>query len=197
MRSMMMISTTTSVPGDAANPLTGIPVFGGIVRVVHGLLTDLGIPPWMAETVEFIGLLVLIYVLLRLLIGRALPWLATVLEPAAGWFFERVAMVLLLPELAATRVRARLGRPPLAASYGYGDLVLGLVNAATSVSRVVLSVLPKARQAPRGVPVALAALLILAWNNGTCTPGEVSGRCVSPATHWVTQADHWFKERGS
>jgi hypothetical protein len=183
---------TTDPVTDAANPLTELPGAGGVVSLAHGLLTDLGIPLWIAESLELTGLLILTCVLLRLLLRSALPWLGTVSDPAVEWLFERIAMLLLIPELAVTRVRAGLGRPPYAASYHYGDGVVSATVAATSVMRVVLRVLPRLRRTPGMVPVLLTVLLALAWNHETCTPGGVTGVCVSPATHWMDQVDHWF-----
>jgi hypothetical protein len=191
----MTISMTTSQLTGSVDPLTELPGVGGAVSLVHGLMTDLGIPLWMVETVELASLLVVTFVVLRQLICRALPWLATVSVPAVEWLFERVAMFLLIPELAVTRVRARAGKAPLAGAYSYGEGVVAGVGAIASVVRVVLSALPRLRHASKAVPVVMTVLLALAWNHGTCALSPTANVCVSPATHWLTEVDRWFTEQ--
>lgn len=189
------MTMTTSQLTETVNPLTELPAVGGVVSVVHSLLTDFGIPLWIAESLELMGLLLATYLVLRQLLSRALPWFATVAEPAVDWLSERLAMVLLVPELAVTRVLARAGRPPFAMTYTYGEGVVTVVGVAASVVRVILQVPQWLRRVSRVVAVVLTALLALSWNSGTClSPGPSQG-CVSPATHWLAQADHWFTEQ--
>lgn len=190
----MTLSTTTEPVANTVNPLTELPGAGGVVTLANDLLTDLGVPLWMAESIELTGLLILTCVLLRLLVRTALPWFGTVAEPVVGWLLERIAMVLLLPELAVTRVRTWVRKDPFVAAYHYGDGVMSVTGAVASVLRVVLTALPRLRRTSGVVPVLLTVLLALAWNHGTCTPdGAV---CVSPATHWLNQVDRWFTAQG-
>jgi hypothetical protein len=191
--SMMTTMTNQRVVEGISNPLTELPVLGGIVKIVNSLLTDLGIPLWIAETIELAGLLWLLHVLLLKFIRRALPWLVTVFEPLVVLVFERVAMILLIPEVVTTRLRIKLDKPPLAFAYTYGDGVLSLTGFAVSVAHFVLALLPRASRAPRGVSLVLVILFVLAWNNGTCTSSSTPAACISPASSWASEAGRWFE----
>ncbi|WP_160097248.1 hypothetical protein [Kibdelosporangium aridum] len=172
----------------ATNPLTDFPVVGGVVQAADSLLRDLNIPLWLAQVVELAGLLLLLHVLLTQVFRRVLPWLAPLLDEALAWTFDRIAMLLLVPELVSTRIRTRKGKPPLSTAYTYGDSVVSLANAAKSVAHVVLDVLPRMRTAPPLVPAMLVFVIALVWNSETCTGDP----CVSPATQWFTVAGEWF-----
>jgi hypothetical protein len=182
----------TSQLVDPVNPLTELPVVGGVVEVVHSLLTDLGIPLWMAESIELTAVLVGMYLVLRTLLGRVVPWLVAAGEPGVGWFLDRLAMILLLPEFAVTRLRTAAGRPPFGLAYSYGDGVMSLTRVATVVAHTVVRALLLLPRVPRVVSVALALLLVLTWNSTTCALAGPAGACVSPAEHWITEAGHWF-----
>lgn len=168
-----------------------------MVSVVHGLLTDFGIPLWIAESIELMGLLFGTFLLLRLVFTRFLPWFAAAAEPVVDQLFELLAMVFLVPDLAATRLRERAGRPPFAFTYGYGEGVLTAARVATSVAQVLVRVLPRLSKVSKTVPLLITAVLALAWNNGTCTSAGPAQQCVSPATHWLSQADSWFTAQNS
>lgn len=195
MSSTTTISMTTSQLTGTVNPLTELPVVGGVVSVVHSMLTDLGIPLWIAESIELAALLLVTYLLLRQLLSRLLPWLAAVATPGVDPMFERLAMVLLMPDYAVTRLRARAGKAPFAVTYTYGEGVTTVVRVITSVAHVILGVLPRLRRISKAVPVVLTALLALAWNSETCLPAGPA--CVSPASHWIAEADKWFTEKSS
>jgi hypothetical protein len=192
-----MTSMTTSQIPVTTNPLVELPGVGGVVSVVHGLLTDFGVPLWMAESIELTGLLLAVFVLVRLVVTKLLPWLASVLEPLVDVLFERLAMVFLVPELAATRLRQRAGQMPFAFTYVYGEGVLTAARCATSVTHFLLRLPPRLSNAPKGVPLLITALLALAWNYGTCVSAGPAQPCVSPATHWLSQADGWLTEQNS
>jgi hypothetical protein len=191
-----MISTTTSMTtnqlAEAANPLTELPLVGGVVEVVHSLLTDLGIPLWMAESIELAGLLLVTYLALRLVLVRLLPWFARAVDPVVDRLFDLVAMVLLAPELAVTRTRLKMGKAPFGAAYVYGDGVVTATRAATSLTRAFVNALPKLGRAPKVVPLAIAVLLALMWNSTTCASTGPTGMCVSPAAHWISVTEQWF-----
>lgn len=178
------------------NPLTELPGAGGVVSLANDLLTDLGVPLWIAESIELTGLLILTGVLLGLLVRTVLPWFGTVSEPGVTWLFEKIAMLLLIPELAVTRVCARTRKYPFAAAYQYGDAVVSTTGAAASVLRAVLTALPRLRRTPKAVTVLVTVVLALAWNHVSCVPGGALGVCVSPATHWLDQVDLWFTAQG-
>jgi hypothetical protein len=188
--------TTSELPATT-NPLADLPGVGGVVSLVHGLLTDLGIPPWIAESIELVGLLVGTFLLLRLFFTRFLPWFATAAEPVVDLLFELLAMVFLVPDLAATRLRERAGRPPFAFIYGYGEGVLTATRVATSVAHVLVRALTKLGTVSKIVPLLVTAVLALGWNNGTCTSSGPAQQCVSPAAHWLSQADSWFTAQNS
>jgi len=190
------ISMTTSQLTGTVNPLTELPAVGGVVSVVHSMLTDLGIPLWIAESIELAGLLLATYLLLRQILSRLLPWLGVVAAPGVDPMFERLTMVLLMPEYAVTRFLTRAGKAPFAITYTYGEGVTTVVRAIMSVAHVLLGVLPRLRRISKAVPILLTALLALAWNSETCMPTG-PGACVSPASHWIAEADKWFTEKSS
>lgn len=187
---------TTSQLTGTLNPLTELPAVGGVVSVVHSMLTDLGIPLWIAESIELTVLLLVAYLLLRQVFTRLLPWLAAVAAPAVDPMFERLAMVLLMPEYAVTRLLTRTGKAPFAVTYTYGEGVTTVVGVIRSVAHVLLGVLPRFRRISKAVPIVLTALLALAWNSETCMPAGPDA-CVSPASHWIAEADKWFTEKSS
>ena len=196
MSSTTTISMTTSQLTGTVNPLTELPAVGGVISVVHSMLTDLGIPLWIAESIELTVLLLVTYLLLRQVFTRLLPWLAAVAAPGVDPMFERLAMVLLMPEYAVTRLLTRTGKTPFAVTYTYGEGVTTIVRAITSVAHVLLGVLPRLRRISKAVPIVLTALLALAWNSDTCMPAGPDA-CVSPASHWIAEADKWFTEKSS
>lgn len=196
MSSTTTISMTTSQLTGTVNPLTELPAVGGVVSVVHSMLTDLGIPLWIAESIELTVLLLVAYLLLRQVFTRLLPWLAAVAAPAVDPMFERLAMVLLMPEYAVTRLLTRTGKAPFAVTYTYGEGVTTVVGVIRSVAHVLLGVLPRLRRISKAVPIVLTALLALAWNSETCMPAGPDA-CVSPASHWIAEADKWFTEKSS
>lgn len=195
--SSTMISMTTSQLPAATNPLVELPGIGGLVAVVHGLLTDLGIPLWIAESIELAGLLLATFLFLRMLLTRLLPWFAASAEPLVDVLFERLAMVFLAPELALTRLRQRSGRAPFAFTYTYGEGVLTAARMATSVAHFLLRVPPRLSKVAKLMALLITAFMALTWNNGTCTSVGPAQQCVSPATLWLSQAELWFTEQNS
>jgi hypothetical protein len=187
---------TTSQLTGTVNPLTELPAVGGVISVVHSMLTDLGIPLWIAESIELTVLLLVTYLLLRQVFTRLLPWLAAVAAPTVDPMFDRLAMVLLMPEYAVTRLLTRTGKAPFVVTYTYGEGVTTVVGVIRSVAHVLLGVLPRLRRISKAVPIVLTALLALAWNSETCMPAGPDA-CVSPASHWIAEADKWFTEKSS
>src|SRR3954465_12738828 len=104
------------------SPLTELPIVGGIVELLNTLLRSLGFPAWIAQFLEFLLLACALYLLLRVLIFRVLPWLSrTLVEPVLR-FVDIACATLLLPELLVTRHLRRDGRPPTPGIYLYGDV---------------------------------------------------------------------------
>jgi hypothetical protein len=190
-RTTVMMMTTSQHP----DPLTELPLLGGVVEVVNSLLTDLGFPLPLAESLELVGLLILLYVLVAQLLRRVLPWLATVLQPVVDRLLDGAMALMLVPELLVTRIRVRTGKPPFGAAYAYGDGIVGLTDGMRAVARVVLSAVPRLNRAPRAVSVILVVLTALIWNHTTCT-GDQAGVCVSPAAHWITEMELWTGSLG-
>ncbi|GAA3861621.1 hypothetical protein GCM10022243_29760 [Saccharothrix violaceirubra] len=174
-------------------PLGGVPLFGDLVTALDGVLVQVGLPPWFAALLELVVVVVAAYLLLWLVVRHVLPWLGRVLVGPLLRVVEGVRVLLLLPDLGATRLARRFGRMPPEAVYAYGAVVMGLVDGLGSVVRKALPVLSLARRTPRAVLFAALALGFVLWNAGTC--GPLDEGCVEPVAQWTTSLTAWFERQ--
>lgn len=181
-----------AVAPAAANALLDLPVFGTPASWVDKLLSDLGAPAAVNETVELVLLAVGLYLLGRWLLGKAAPWLAKVLIGPVVALVGGVRVALLLPDLAVART-ARLARTrPPAVVYTYGHMVLDVSDRLQAAVRGGFPAV--ARLSRWSGKAALAAVIAAAlfWNGTHCSGSVAGDGCTSPATQWTTSVKTMF-----
>ncbi|WP_329311206.1 hypothetical protein [Streptomyces sp. NBC_01262] len=181
-----------AVAPAAANALLDLPVLGTPASWLDKLLSDLGAPAAVNETVELALLAVCLYLLGRWLLGQVAPWLARVLIGPVVALVGGVRVALLLPDLAVART-ARLAhaRPP-AVVYTYGHMVLDVSDRLQAAVRGGFPAV--ARLSRWSGKVALAAVIAAAlfWNGTYCSGSGVGDGCTSPAQQWTTSVKTMF-----
>lgn len=181
------MGTTMSSPSTAANPLLDLPVAGDLVALLDKYLIDLGFSAWWAESVEFVALMVVLFVALTAIVGKLLPLLSDKLLERVDIFVEVVPAVLLAPEWLVTKSLVRLNRAPGCFVYGYGDAVHALADAARQVIVAALRLFGTVARFPRSTVGLLLVMGLLFWNSEYCA-GEAY-QCVSPVQQWVQLAE--------
>jgi len=169
--------------GLAANPLTELPIVGGLVSLLDGLLADLGFPLWFAEAVEFILLAVLLYFTLDLTLRKLVRPVVAMLVRATAALAEVILVALLLPEFALAKAMNK--HAPPAAVYVYGDLVVRLTDTLKSISRRILPPIAEVRRLPKLAVVVILVMLFAVWNQNQCSGNPSAAGCVSPVEQWI------------
>ncbi|WP_278263547.1 hypothetical protein [Nocardia sp. AG03] len=168
--------------------MTELPLIGGILGETDRLLLDLGYSVWWAQTVEFMILMIVLFVALTTLLGRFVPWVSDALVRRADRLVAPLPALLLAPEWVATTLKVRLGGTPGRVVYGYGDGVLLLVDGVQALLTGGLRILGVIGRFGRPITCLLIVLGFLSWNSGSCVGGDPQ-TCVSPARHWSQQLD--------
>ncbi|MFI6173300.1 hypothetical protein ACIBCN_41435 [Nocardia sp. NPDC051052] len=163
--------------------MTALPLLGGVFESLDKFLLDLRFSMGWAETIEFLVLVVGLFLTLVVAFGRLIPWLATALLESADQWIIAVPAVLLAPEWLITRFLRKLGRPPGPIAYSYGDGVLVFADGTRVVATAVLRLIRSTGRVPRSIAAVLLVLGFLSWNSGTCV--DHTAPCVSPVQQWV------------
>jgi hypothetical protein len=169
--------------GEALSPVADVPLLGDLMDLLDGAALQIGIPFWLRTFAELVAAGVLAYVLLRVATARLLPWAGTALVLPATLITKATLVVLLLPDLGASRLARRFGRTPPEIVYGYGAAVVGFLE---SLEELLRRALPKLALTRAMRPWALVLLLVawfLLWNHLDCAAG-VAPSCVSPVQLW-------------
>src|SRR5262245_37506115 len=94
------------------NPLSGLPILGGLLGKLDQAVTQLGLPLWLRALLEMVVTAALAFLLLRLVLNRLLPWAGNAFVEPIVALAEGIRVVLLLPDLAVSRSVRRFGRIP-------------------------------------------------------------------------------------
>lgn len=175
------------------NPLIAPPVLGPMVGYVDKAAIDMGMPLWLREFVELVLLGVFVYIVLRLIVRRLLPWVGEQLVDPIIAFVDALRVLFLLPDLAVTRVLQRLDRRPADLVYFYGNGVLAVADGLSAIIRQWLPGLVHTRRIPRSVLVLLLAAMFIVWNDESCVPGA-DAVCTSLVSHWTDSFTGWIDE---
>lgn len=172
-------------PADVliANPLTEMPIAGGLVGLLDDLLVDIGFPMWLAEAVEFILLAVLLYFVLTFTLRKVVPPVVAMLVRASAVLADAILVALLLPEFALTKAMGK--HTPPAAVYVYGDLVVRLTDILKSSLRRVLPPIAEVRRLPKPAVVVILIMLFAVWNQNQCSDSPPAVGCATPVEHWT------------
>lgn len=179
------MTMTMTNPAITMNPLTEIPFGGGLIRQFDKLLLDLGFAARWAETVEFLIIVGVVFAVLTLAVGKAVPWVSGKLAGHEERLTAPVPAVLLAPEWVVTKALVRAGRVPGSFVHGYGESVLVLVDWLQAALAAVLRLLGSAGKHARPIAGVLLVLGFLSWNSNSCVADTLP--CVSPVQHWTTQ----------
>jgi hypothetical protein len=179
---------------DVLNPVADVPLVGDLLSLLDEFAAQLGLPFWMRAFAEFVLVAYLGFLLLRLLATKVLPVLGAALVTPADLLADAVRVVLLIPDLAASRTFRRFGRVPPEVVYGYGAAVMAVVDAVQGFVRHVLPKLAVTRAAPRWLLVVAVVVGFLVWNGRECLPSEAT-TCVSPVDHWTTSLTIWVDQQ--
>lgn len=169
---------------EVLSPVADVPLLGDLVGLLDGAAADLGMPFFLRAFAEFVGAGVLAYVLLRVLTGRLLPWAGTALLVPVMMITQAVVVVLLLPDLGISRRARRSGRTPPEFVYGYGAVVIGVVEAVEGLLRRTLPKLALTRSMKPWLLILLVIAWFLLWNHVDCVGTGTS--CVSPTQRWLS-----------
>ncbi|MFF3752745.1 hypothetical protein ACFYYH_20155 [Streptomyces sp. NPDC002018] len=173
-----------AVPG--ANPLTELPLVGPLVAGADESVMDLGMPLPLAQAVELILLVLGLFFLGRLLVGRVVPWLARLLVGPVVVLIGGLRVLFLLPDLAVARTARRTAARPPVLVYAYGHAVL---DGADHLQSAVRTGFPAVAGVTRwsGKVAGLALLAYALYWNGTYCAGLGGQRgCEAPAAQWVS-----------
>lgn len=172
----------------AGNALAELPLVGDFLGQVDQLLLDLGYSVWWAQTVEFMILMIVLFVVLVTLLGRFVPWMSAELVRRTDRLVAPFPALLLAPEWLATTLIVKFGGTPGRIVYAYGDGVLLLEDALKALLTGGLRIFGVIGRFGRPITCLLIVLGFLTWNSGSCV-GDGSETCVSPARHWSQQLD--------
>ncbi|MFD9733208.1 hypothetical protein [Umezawaea sp. NPDC059074] len=103
---------------------------------------------------------------------------------------DAVRVLLLVPDLAVSRMFRRFDRVPPEVVYGYGSAVMAVVDAVQGFARQGLPKLAITRAAPRWLLIGAMVVGFLVWNGRECLPADTTA-CVSPVDYWTTSLTTW------
>ncbi|WP_336081109.1 hypothetical protein [Nocardia sp. SSK8] len=184
----MRPATMMASPTPVGNALAELPLIGDFLGQVDRLLLDLGYSVWWAQTIEFMILMTVLFVVLTTVLGRFVPWVSKALAHRTDRLVAPLPALLLAPEWVATTLIVKFGGTPGRVVYGYGDGVLLLADGVQALLAGGLRILGVIGRFGRPITCLLIVLGFLSWNSGSCVGGE-SQTCVSPARHWSQQLD--------
>jgi hypothetical protein len=185
-----------SLTTEQVNPLADLPILGVLVHLVDKLLDQLGFPFWLRTFAEIIVTAVAAYLLLKLLARHVLPWAGAALVGPVLALTEGIRVLLLLPDLWVSRLVRRFGGVPPEFVYGYGAIVMSVVDGIQGAVRTGLPKLSFTRFVRPWLLVCAVALLFLVWNGTECVPGQDSV-CVSPVSQWTNSVGSWLGGLGA
>ncbi|UOZ11329.1 hypothetical protein [Amycolatopsis sp. WQ 127309] len=165
-----------------------MPVLGDLVGLLDDAATQFGFPFWFRTFAELVVAVVLTFILLRVLTAKLFPWLGGALAYPLTQLTRALLVLLLLPDLGASRLARRFGRTPPEIVYGYGSGVVAVVE---GVDDLFKRALPKLSLTRTIRPWLLAVLLVigfLLWNNQDCASGTAP-QCASPVQVWLASFD--------
>ncbi|MGW5718980.1 hypothetical protein ACWEVP_22600 [Amycolatopsis sp. NPDC003865] len=166
------------------SPVSDVPVLGDLVGLLDDAATQIGFPFWLRTFGELIVAVVLAFFLLRVLTAKLLPWLGGALVHPLTLLTRGLVVLLLLPDLGASRLARRFGRKPPEVVYGYGAGVMAVIEAIDDLLKRALPKLSLTRAIrPWLIGVILAAGFLL-WNNQDCASGTAP-QCASPVQVWL------------
>lgn len=173
---------------EVLSPVSDVPVLGDLVGLLDDAATQFGFPFWFRTFAELVVAVVLTFILLRVLTAKLFPWLGGALAHPLTQLTRALLVLLLLPDLGASRLARRFGRTPPEIVYGYGSGVVAVVE---GVDDLLKRALPKLSLTRAIRPWLLAVLLVtgfLLWNNQDCASGTAP-RCASPVQVWLASFD--------
>lgn len=172
---------TTDAPVPE-NPLIDLPLVGWPVALLDKLFIDLGHSAWWAQTMEFMILMIVLFAVATMVLGRIVPWLSAELRAQARWLVAPVPAVLLAPEWLVTKLIVRFGKTPGRIVHGYGDSVLLLASGLETGLIMMARLLGGVGRCGRPIACLLIVFGFLVWNSASCLPDSVT--CVSPVQQW-------------
>jgi hypothetical protein len=170
------------------NPVSGVPLLGDLLGKLDEAIMQVGFPLWLRAFLELAVSGVACFYLLRLITGRLLPWLATVLVRPACAVVDAARAVLLLPDLAISMAVRRTGHVPPEPVHTYGSVVMTMTDGVQNGVRYLVPKLAAARRANRVALIVVLVAGFLVWNSQACTGTP----CVAPVTAWTTSFGVWF-----
>lgn len=178
--------TTTSGLGE-------LPLAGWLVEPLDKALLDAGMNPWLAQTAEFLLLVVLLHVVTGFLVRKGFPLLQLAARPVVEALADTVMVLVLLPEFVLTWTLTRLRLTPPSIVYLYGDAVVAGNTAVKSAATGLVRTLAWLHERPKLFGITFVFLFFLLWNVNTCLPGPAG--CVTPVSQWSTGAGTWLDEQ--
>jgi hypothetical protein len=185
-----------SLTTEQVNPLAELPVLGVLASLVDKLLDQLGFPFWLRTFAEIVVTAAAAYLLLKLLARHVLPWAGAALVGPMLALTDGLRALLLLPDLGISRLVRHFGGIPPEFVYGYGAVVMSVIDGMQEVIRHGMPKLSFTRFARPWLLVCVVALLFLVWNGTECVPHQDSV-CVSPVSQWTSSVGSWIDELGT
>lgn len=119
---------------EVLSPVSDVPVLGDLVGLLDDAATQFGFPFWFRTFAELVVAVVLTFILLRVLTAKLFPWLGGALAHPLTQLTRALLVLLLLPDLGASRLARRFGRTPPEIVYGYGSGVVAVVEESMTCS---------------------------------------------------------------
>ncbi|WP_394362062.1 hypothetical protein [Amycolatopsis sp. SB7-3] len=160
----MTMTTKKTMPGDVpVNPISDLPLIGGLFGLLDEVADRLGFALWFRIVLGFAYAAAFGYLIAWLVVTYVMPWAGNALRKPARKAAEGLRFVLLVPDWALSRAFRRAGRVPPQVLYDYGGVVMRFVDRIQEVTDHGLPKLAGSRAAPRWLLMASVAVWFLVW----------------------------------
>jgi hypothetical protein len=150
---------------------------------IRGMLAFL--PSGAADFLWFPLLAFAVFLAAMLSVRRLMPLVGMLAGALLRLLSALVGAVLLALDLAVATACRSAHRPPPAALYHYGDVVVGSMIAVARTSGAVTTGLARLARVNTFLVMLGCAVVIGAWNHGYCSDSPATTECVRPFDSWV------------
>lgn len=152
-------------------------------RLIQRLLSVL--PAEARDVLWFPLLVVVVFIGMRLLVRKAVPWLGRLAGVLVRSLVAVVGATLLVPEFVAATAFRQVGIRPPGLVYGYGDAVAETMIKLGTMAGATTSALARVARMNITIVLLLGALWLWAWNQSHCRDVVAGAPCERPVAQWM------------